>query len=157
METRMEIPALFSASVASYLFLIIERQKNSEYWVQFSWVFCSIATTAIAKKIILLDARLFYACFVSSSRPVVLMLVVREIFEYLWMRFLGDLEGWIVGFLRQVNFFLRWFKFENSMILKLRAVIIYPHPLKYEIDNDGYSLIVLAYRNPRDLDNCMWK
>lgn len=103
----MEIPALFSASVTIYLFLIIKRQKNSEYWVQFSWAFCSIATNAIAKKIILLDAKLFYACFVSISRPVsiVLMLVVREIFEYLWMRFLGDLEGWILGFLRQVNFF----------------------------------------------------
>lgn len=139
----MQILALFSASVASYFFLFIERQKNSEYWVQFSWVFCSISTTAIAKKVILLDGKLFFACFVSSSCPIsiVLMLFVREILEHLWMRFLGDLEAWILlEFFAVSQFFSRSSKFENSTILELRDDIIYPPPpLEYGIDNDGYS------------------
>ena len=148
----MQILALFSASVASYFFLFIERQKNSEYWVQFSWGFCSIATIAIAKKVILLGAKLFYACFVSSSRPVsiVLMLVVREIFEYLWMHFLGDHEAWILGFLRKVNVFavIQVWKQHDSEVTGCHYLSA---PPKYEIDNDGYSLIIFAYRNPRDL------
>lgn len=156
----MQILALFSASVASYFFLFIERQKNSEYWVQFSWVFCSIATTAIAKKVILLDGKLFFACFVSSSCPISIVLMSVICSRNPWI-FVNAFSGrsWRVNLriFAASQFFFRWFKFKNSMILKLRAVIIYPHPLKYEIDNDGYSLIILAYRNPRDLDNCMWK